>query len=119
MFAAVGPSLIHETSQHDLHAGLQRFLEEKARIAFRKDKDLRGRRLMGFNFGTNIETAIVQFRALGLIKESIRQRSVKDTNTYWTLTAYGDQLMIQLRAIRRVPLTVSDTSVQSVAKGAS
>lgn len=38
------------------------------------------------------------------MKENVKQRSVKDTNNYWTLTPYGDQLMVQLRAIRKEPL---------------
>jgi hypothetical protein len=47
---------------------------------------------------------MVQLRALGLIKENDRKRSVKDTGTYWTLTPYGNTLMVQLRAVRREPL---------------
>jgi len=34
----------------------------------------------------------------------MRPRSVKDTNTYWALTPYGDHLMTQLRAVRRTPI---------------
>ena len=113
IFAAVGPSMINETSQNELRDSFQKFLESKARFAFRKDKDLRGKGLINFNFGNHIETAIVQFRALGLIRENIRQRSVKDTKTYWTLTPYGDQLMIQLRAIRREPVSSEDESDDS------
>lgn len=36
--------------------------------------------------------------------ENVKQRSVKDTGTYWTLTPYGDTKMVQLRAIRKSPL---------------
>jgi hypothetical protein len=50
-----------------------------------------------------IETCVVQMRALGLIKENQKPRSVKDTRTYWALTPYGDHLMVQLRALRRTP----------------
>lgn len=35
------------------------------------------------------------------MKESIKQRSVKDTKTYWTLTRYGDNLMMKLRALKK------------------
>jgi len=38
---------------------------------------------------------------LGLITKSTKNRSVKDTATYWTLTAYGDNQLTRLRAIRR------------------
>ena len=55
-----------------------------------------------FSFNSaDIATCCVQLRALGLIRESKRARSVKDTQTYWTLTPYGDYLMSQLRACRR------------------
>lgn len=44
----------------------------------------------------------VQLRALGLICLSTkRTRSTKDTNTYWTLTPYGDYVMTQLFALSK------------------
>lgn len=49
----------------------------------------------------DFQTIKVQFRALGLIEKSSRNRSVKDKETYWTLTPFGDQEMTKLRAIKR------------------
>ena len=49
----------------------------------------------------DFRTLIIQFRALGLIEKSERNRSVKDKATYWTLTPYGDERLTTLRAIRR------------------
>ncbi|KAB8066887.1 DUF4062 domain-containing protein [Janthinobacterium violaceinigrum] len=49
----------------------------------------------------DFQTIKIQLRALGLITKSTRSRSVKDTSTYWTLTPYGDNVMLQLRAIRK------------------
>ena len=46
-------------------------------------------------------TLLIQFRALGLIENSERKRSVSDKGTYWTLTAYGDAHLTTLRAIHR------------------
>lgn len=43
----------------------------------------------------------VQFKALGYITKSMRNRSVKDTANYWTLTEYGDFIMTQLIAIKK------------------
>lgn len=104
IFASIAPSLINEASDTDLRASFDSFLESRAREEFKGDKDLKGRELINFKFEKDeIDTCIIQFRALGLIKESKRQRSVKDTQTYWTLTPYGDHLMTQLRAIRRIP----------------
>lgn len=50
---------------------------------------------------SSYQTIKVQLRALGLIRRSEKSRSVKDTNTYWSLTEYGDEIMTRLRAIRR------------------
>lgn len=43
----------------------------------------------------------VQFKALGYITKSVKNRSVKDTSNYWTLTEYGDFIITQLIAIRK------------------
>lgn len=50
---------------------------------------------------SSYQTIIVQLRALGLIRRSDKNRSVKDTNIYWCLTEYGDEIMTRLRAIKR------------------
>lgn len=44
---------------------------------------------------------IVQLRALGLIVQSVKKRSLKDTGAYWTLTPYGDSVMTRLLAIKK------------------
>jgi len=49
----------------------------------------------------DFDTMLLQLRALGLITKSQRNRSVKDTGTYWTLTPYGDTRLTALRAIRK------------------
>jgi hypothetical protein len=49
----------------------------------------------------DFQTIKVQLRALGLIAKSTKPRSVKDIDTYWTLTSYGDTVMTRLRAIQR------------------
>ena len=50
---------------------------------------------------TSFQTIKIQLVALGQIIESKKTRGVKDTNTYWTLTKYGYNLMMQLLAIRK------------------
>lgn len=47
----------------------------------------------------DVQTIKIQLRALGLIEQSRKTRSVKDTRTYWSLTPFGDSLVVQLRAI--------------------
>lgn len=52
----------------------------------------------------DMQMVFIQLRALGLITQSDKQRSVNDTQSYWTLTKYGDSLMTKLRAIRKEDL---------------
>lgn len=46
----------------------------------------------------------VQFSALGLIEKGTRRRPPSDGSTYWMLTHRGHQQLMQLRAIRILPL---------------
>lgn len=43
----------------------------------------------------------IQLIALGLIVKSNRKRGVKDSNTYWTLSNFGERYLTKLRALRR------------------
>lgn len=105
IFAAIAPSMINEASDHSLRVSFNRFFSEVARREFSQEKQLKGKKLYDFKFNDNdIDTCIVQLRALGLIRENVKQRSVKDTGTYWKLTPYGDTKMVQLRAIRKSPI---------------
>lgn len=102
LWAAISPTLINEATDGQIRQVLQDFLASKGIEAFKDDKDLKKATLRYFKFDNEIfDTIIIQFRALHLIKESVKPRSVKDTNTYWTLTNYGDNLMMKLRALKR------------------
>jgi len=102
IFAAVAPSMINESRQWNVRWGIQKYFEKRAKEQFEKNDKLKDAALKDFKFDDAIfDTCIVQFRALGLIKENKKARSVKDTDTYWTLTPYGDYLMVNLRALRK------------------
>jgi hypothetical protein len=104
MFAAVAPIMIHEATDARVRAAINSFLLARAKREFEDDKELRRKELRDFTFQPErVETVIVQFRALGLIEQSVRPRSVRDSTTYWRLTKHGDNLMTKLRAIRRTP----------------
>ena len=91
--------MISEASESDLYAAFRGLFRQ--RILNEVEMDV-SKRTVEFRFRNDqIETCIVQFRALGLIRESVKQRSVKDTNTYWKLTPWGDHLMTTLRAVRK------------------
>ncbi|MCD0459944.1 DUF4062 domain-containing protein [Roseiconus lacunae] len=104
IFAGVSPVMINEASERDLRRAFHKHFEKLARQDLAEEDGLRDHYISDVKFSENdIETCLVQLRALGLIKESDRKRSVKDTSTYWTLTPYGDRMMVQLRALRRDP----------------
>jgi len=104
IFAAVAPSMINEEQDFRLKWGLKRYFEKQATEQVSTSPKTKGRRLDDFKFDDFVlDTCVVQFRALGLIRENKRARSVKDTSTYWTLTPFGDYTMVQLRALRRTP----------------
>ena len=103
IFAGVGPTMISEASDQDLRSAFYDLFRRYSREAFEKSEHAHRWELSNSTFRDDqVETCIVQFRALGLIRESVRQRSVKDTNAYWKLTPWGDHQMTMLRAIRRV-----------------
>lgn len=92
--------MIDEASDARIKGGLSSAIfdnvEHKLKDHF-KDEQLSGFEIRSDSF----HTIIVQLRALGLITKSVKNRSVKDKNTYWRLTPYGENVMTRLRAIRR------------------
>ena len=103
IFAAIAPSLISKSSDSELRETFKRFFERRARKELEKKSKFKDKSLHGFFISHDvIDTCIVQLRALGLIRESIRTRRAKESGIYWTLTPYGDQIMVQLRAIRKI-----------------
>lgn len=114
IFAAISPSMINEASDYSLRESFNRFFSEVAQRELSKEKQIKGKELYEIRFNDNeIDTCIVQLRALGLIRENVKQRSVKDTGTYWKLTPYGDTKMVQLRAIRKSSI---DEAIPSTAE---
>ncbi len=112
IFVAVSPTLINEASDVQLRGALLAFCEPICREKVQDLPALLRRRPTSFQVEQkSIDTCVVQFRALGLITESVRSRSVKDTSTYWKLTPYGDHRMTQIRAMRTASISDPDTSV--------
>jgi hypothetical protein len=102
LFASVAPCMIDEAKDADVRERIGNFFESIARGEVSGKTEYDGRELIGFGVtSTTIDTCIVQLRALGLIRQSDRKRSVKDAGTFWTLSPYGDRRMVQLRALKR------------------
>jgi hypothetical protein len=102
IFACIAPLMIHEAAEPALKKALDNLSETESIDRLQKDKRLERHSVSNFRISQDdFQTIKVQLRALGLIAKSDKARSVKDSGTYWTLTPYGDEVMTQLRAIRR------------------
>ncbi|HEY4788139.1 MAG TPA: DUF4062 domain-containing protein [Bacteroidales bacterium] len=102
IFYTVSPLMIDEASDYGLRSSLNSFVKNKTASDLRKDKRFKELELLDFTISNeDFQTIKVQLRALGLITKSNKNRSVKDTHTYWTLTPYGDEVMTRLRAIKK------------------
>ena len=105
VFGAVAPILLNEATDSDLKTKINRVLTAEIAQEFRDDENNKDQGLPNVGLDTSlVDTCIVQFRALGLIAESQRKRSVTDSRKYWSLTPYGDSRLVQLRALRKSDL---------------
>ncbi|MCT4565629.1 MAG: DUF4062 domain-containing protein [Maledivibacter sp.] len=101
IFYILAPMMINESSKDDLKKALRHYVaKEVQEYMIQNDLDTNPTTVHDID-NTSYDTVIVQLRALGLIKKSNKSRSIKDTNTYWTLTPYGDEVMTKLRAVRK------------------
>jgi len=113
VFSTIAPAMINEASERSLKQILDSFAMESNQERLEKQKTLVGIELSRFSLNLdNFQTIKVQLRALGLIVKSARPHGVKDTNTYWTLTPYGDETMTRLRAIKRTLTTRQELEPQ-------
>jgi hypothetical protein len=102
LFPTIAPLMIHEATEPELKSALDGFSEVENIYRLHEDKKFARHSLGKFRISQDdFQTIKVQLRALGLIAKNDKARSVKDSGTYWTLTPYGDEVMTQLRAIRR------------------
>lgn len=102
IFAAIAPVMINEATDRKVRSELKDYIRRRTLDSYASEKKFRGRVLVSPSVKEEeVDTCLIQFRALGLIRENQKSRSVKDTQTYWTLTSYGDSVMTQLRAIKR------------------
>ncbi len=109
LFASIAPLMIQEATEPGLKSALDSLAVTMNIERLQADKKFARHSLASFRIGQDdFQTIKVQLRALGLIARSEKTRSVKDSGTYWTLTAYGDEVMTQLRAIRKNHDTSSD-----------
>lgn len=103
LFALIAPYMVIECKEstiRDVIAEYGQSLLYNELLSLKKQKKFS--RFYGFSIeNEEFQNIKVQFKALGLITKSLKNRSVKDTANYWTLTEYGDYVMTQLIAIKR------------------
>jgi hypothetical protein len=103
IFSHIGVNLLDEANENIMITSLNNFISTFQKEALYKSReDLKNTQLESFKINeADYQTIKIQLRALGLIIKSNRPRSVKDTLTYWSITPYGDEILTQLRAIRK------------------
>ena len=107
IFYTVLPLMIIEAAEVAMRIALERRCSPEIQTYFSKSSHSqsnpcpRGANVKCHINNESFRTILVQLRALGLIQESPRTRSVKDKGPYWTLTPFGDNVMNRLRAIKR------------------
>ncbi len=103
LFAYVAPTMIHETTEEAFEIAVNNFFYNFASDQAAKQAEellLSGPEKIELDDG-EIQTVKVQLLALGLIKKSEKQRSVKDKDGYLELTPFGYQTMTRLRAVKK------------------
>lgn len=92
MFAYLAPYMIVECMEHTLRFHFEEFVKAYKDPNFKHITHI---------YNSHFQDVKVQFIALGLIKESPKKKSASDVNIYWSLTPYGQKVMMQLKAIKK------------------
>lgn len=103
LFAIIAPYMVIECQESTM---IQAIVEYSQSLLYDELSDLikqkEYKNFLNFKLDNEeFQNIKIQFKALGLIAKSQKNRSVKDTANYWTLTEYGDYKMTQLIAIKR------------------
>ncbi len=102
LWSAISPIFIDESTETNFTKKIDEFLTFEAVNAFKQTKELENSDIRRMRIEKGIHDTIkIQFRALGLIMPNKKTRSVHDRNSYWTLTDYGDELMMKMRALKK------------------
>lgn len=102
IFSALAPRMIGEASEHELRSVLGSVIQAAALPELKESSVWKDESLHDFSVTSlDFDTIKIQLKALGLIVRSMKQRSLKDSESYWTLTPYGDATMTRLRAVKK------------------
>lgn len=90
-FSIISPSMIDECNEYDIKARINDYLYDKEHERHDNSRKFKIDR-------ESFDSLIVQFNALEMIRKSAKKHTASDTNVYWSLTEFGKQLMLKLRA---------------------
>ena len=102
IFSCIAPLMINEASEEILEKQLNGLIASYNHKNLSAKKEYAQKIISDYSiYNDTFHTIKIQFKSLGLIIKNTKNRSVKDTDTYWTLTPYGDTVMTRLIAIKR------------------
>jgi hypothetical protein len=99
LLAIVGPLMFDEAAESELKKRLDRQLENEVEESHSEGLDEIGHYTDIAVTPTSFHAIKTQLAALRAIEKSIRNRGVKDKNTYWKLTPYGESVVFTVSAI--------------------
>lgn len=100
LYFQLSPLMVDEATESELRISINAYIFDKVHKTIFKGISKGDYHKPKIN-DTDFQTIKVQFRALGLIDKSEKKRSIKDSQTYWTLTKFGDNVMVKLRALKK------------------
>jgi len=92
IFAFLSPHLVIECEESNLNMFFNDFIRRNADSSFGRVTKI---------YDECFQEVKVQFIALGLIQESTRKKSAGNVHKYWSLTPYGNKMMMKLKAIKK------------------
>lgn len=92
IFSALSPHLLIECEETSLELLFDNFVRKNVDSSFGRIKNV---------YSDCFQDVKVQFIALGLIQESQKKKSAGNVHKYWTLTPYGNKMMMKLKAIKK------------------
>jgi len=95
VFSILSPLMVDEASEPRLRNEIVKVIREQI-----KEKKNHRPANVEIN-GTDFQTIKVQLIALGLIEKSEKKRSIKDTEVYWSITPFGENKMMSLKALKK------------------
>jgi hypothetical protein len=112
IFSTLAPLMLDDASDGQLRRALTSFVYSIGVDTLQQDPDIVAYETDPGEWAmvdSAFHTVIIQLRALGLIVKSEKPRSIRDSQTYWSLTPFGDETMTRLLAVKREVGSPSNT----------